>query len=187
MKNIYNKTHLVHLLILIAFLFCSSRANAQDINSKKGYDTQIGVMVYMLENLKSDVISSTRGLNQSETDYQFDEQANSIGAIVLHLAAVEVGYQKSSFRENILNEYEKEEQDILEMSLDLDKTKEILKEKPIKYYLDIYKKVRKNTLKEFKNRNDDWWTKDNHWSWFHVMEHQAHHLGQIKLILQRLP
>ena len=49
----------------------------------------------MLENLKSEIVSSTRGLNQFEADFQFDKQANSIGAIILHLAAVEVAYQKN--------------------------------------------------------------------------------------------
>jgi uncharacterized damage-inducible protein DinB len=160
---------------------------AQEINREKGYDTQIGAMVYMLEYLKDDIVSSTRGLNALETDFQFDEKANSIGAIILHITAVEAAYQKYSFGEEIFNTYEKEEKELLEISLDLDKTKEILKDKPIKYYLDMYKKVRKRTLKEFKERNDDWWTKKNHWSWFHVMEHQAHHLGQIRLITARFP
>jgi len=161
--------------------------NAQEINSKKGYDTQIGFMVFMLESLKSDIISSTRGLNQFETDFQFDTQANSIGAIILHVAAVEAAYQKTSFGEAIFNAYEIEEKELLEKATDLNKVKDLLKEKPIKYYLSIYKNVRKQTLKEFKNRNDDWWTTTNHYAWFHVMEHQAHHMGQIKLIKARFP
>ena len=178
-------------LLFKCFLICLVlpviSTNAQEINSTKGYDTHIGVMVYMLEDLKSEIVSSTRGLNQFETDFQFDKQANSIGAIILHLAAVEVAYQKTSFGEYMNNEYEKEEQELLEMSIDLDTTKELLKEKPIKYYLSIYKKVRKNTLRELKIRNDNWWTKNSHWAWFHVMEHQANHYGQIKLIKARFP
>ena len=172
-------------ILIFILLVSTASLSAQKINSKKGYDTQIGVMVYMLEELKSNIISSTKGLNQIETDFQFDEQANSIGAIILHLAAVEVTYQKTTFGDGGFNEYQKEEKELFEMAIDLDKSKEILKEKPIKYYLDIYKKVRKKTLKEFKKRNDDWWTKNNHWAWFHVMEHQAHHHGQIKLITKR--
>ncbi|WP_055446242.1 DUF664 domain-containing protein [Lacinutrix mariniflava] len=173
--------------LLIIIILSTNFLSAQKINSKKGYDKEIGVMVYMLESLKSDIISTTKGLNQFETDFQFDEQANSIGAIILHLASVEASYQKSSFGEDIFNEYEQEEKELLEIGINLDESKKILKEKPIKCYLDIYKKVRKNTLKEFKKRNDDWWTKSNHWAWFHVMEHQAHHLGQIKLITARFP
>lgn len=178
---------LIKRILICIILVSTATLNAQKINSKKGYDTQIGVMVYMLEYLKSDIVSTTRGLNQIETDFQFDKQANSIGAIILHLAAVEATYQKTTFGVEVYNEYQKEEKELFELALDLNKSKEKLKDKPIKYYLDLYKKVRKKTLKEFKKRNDDWWTKDNHWAWFHVMEHQAHHLGQIKLITKRFP
>lgn len=182
MKIVF-KSICICLLILVS----TNALHAQEINSKKGYYTQIGVMVYMLENLKDDIISSTRGLNSLETDFQFDKKANSIGAIILHVAAVEATYQRYSFGEDMLNAYDKEEQELLERSLDLNKTKEILKDKPAKYYLTMYKKVRKNTLKEFQKIKDDWWTKKRHWSWFHVMEHQAYHLGQIELIIARLP
>ncbi len=174
-------------ILICVVLIATASLSAQKINSEKGYDTQIGVMVYMLEYLKSDIVSTTKGLNQIETDFQFDEQANSIGAIILHLAAVEATYQKTTFGLEVFNEYQKEEKELFEMAIDLDKSKEKLKDKPIKYYLGVYKKVRKKTLKEFKKRNDDWWTKGNHWAWFHVMEHQAHHLGQIKLITKRFP
>ena len=174
-------------ILICLILIATTSLSAQKINSKKGYDTQIGVMVYMLEYLKSDIVSTTKGLNQIETDFQFDEQANSIGAIILHLAAVEATYQKTTFGVEVFNEYQKEEKELFELAIDLSESKEILKDKPIKYYLDFYKKVRKKTLKEFKKRNDDCWTKGNHWAWFHVMEHQAHHLGQIKLITKRFP
>ena len=26
----------------------------------------------------------------------------------------------------------------------------------------------------------------NHWAWFHVMEHQANHMGQLALITKRI-
>ena len=27
---------------------------------------------------------------------------------------------------------------------------------------------------------------NNHWAWYHVMEHQANHMGQIRLIIKRM-
>lgn len=98
-----------------------------------------------------------------------------------------LGYQKQTFSKSVSNDYSSKEKELLTTSLNLELTKETLKEKHIKFYLDIYKKVRKVTLKEFKKRNDDWWTKFYHNAWFHVMEHQAHHMGQIKLISNRFP
>ena len=178
---------LLKKILIFTILISTISLKSQELNSKKGYDTQTGVMVYMLEKLKSNVIASTRGLNQFETDFQFDEKANSIGAIILHLAYVESHYQKKSFGEKIHDAYEEEEKRLLKIGFDLDKSKELLKGKPINYYLRIYKKVRKNTLEGFKKIKDDWWTKEKHWAWFHVMEHQAHHMGQIKLIIARFP
>jgi len=65
--------------------------------------------------------------------------------------------------------------------------------KPIQYYLDIYDEVRAKTLEEFKKKDDDWLLKkedgydtNNYWSWFHVMEHQSSHLGQILLMKKRI-
>ena len=181
MKIFFNR------ILLFIILASTVSLSGQEINSKNGYDTQIGVMIYMLEKLKTDIVSTTRGLNQTETDFQFDKKANSIGVIILHLAWAESENQVSYFGEEMRNEYNDEEKKLMEIAVHLDKANEVLKGNPIKYYLDLYKKVRKNTLKEFKKRNDDYWTKRNHYAWFHIMEHQAHHFGQIKLIMNRLP
>ena len=68
-----------------------------------------------------------------------------------------------------------------------------LKEKPIKYYLDLWDKVREKTLQGLKAKDDGWFAAtidvsiNNHWVWFHVLEHQANHMGQIAMVKKRLP
>jgi len=50
--------------------------------------------------------------------------------------------------------------------------------------------VRKEKASTFKNK-DDKWLKDqvyngnmnSHWAWYHIMEHEANHMGQIRLII----
>ena len=66
--------------------------------------------------------------------------------------------------------------------------------KDIQYYLNIYREVRKKTVEELAKRNDEWLQEvpanagiSNFYSWFHVMEHQSSHLGQILLLSKRIP
>ena len=65
------------------------------------------------------------------------------------------------------------------------------------YYLSHLSEVRQHTLIELSGRGDDWlmevdptwgWGPTNNLcKWFHVCEHESHHLGQIDLILKQLP
>ncbi|WP_431243412.1 hypothetical protein ACQ9BO_01775 [Flavobacterium sp. P21] len=64
----------------------------------------------------------------------------------------------------------------------------------IQYYLDIYNEVRAKTISELKKRDDAWFATiqmkydiSNQYCWFHVMEHQSSHLGQILFLKKRIP
>jgi len=179
--------------VITALLLCVATATSQNtILPKKGYSPQIGSTVEMLEDLKSRVTRSVQNLNQQETDFLLDENANRIGALILHLAATEKYYQLYTFENRTFN---KEEDKKWEVSLSLgDIARKKLMNKPIKYYLDIWNDVRKETLRLLKTKDDTWFAKkaksgnmNNHWAWYHVMEHQANHMGQIRMITKRLP
>ena len=49
----------------------------------------------------------------------------------------------------------------------------------------LYEETRQETIKLLKSKDDEWLRKsiypgiNNHYCWFHVMEHQSSHLGQI--------
>ena len=68
-----------------------------------------------------------------------------------------------------------------------------LKGNPIEYYLDLWDQVRKKTLEGLKTKDDKWFaasideSMNNHWAWFHILEHQANHMCQIALVKNRLP
>ena len=61
--------------------------------------------------------------------------------------------------------------------------------------LKIYQYKRQESERKLLKTKDDKWFKsnvkgsnmNNHWAWYHVMEHQANHMGQIRLIINRLP
>jgi hypothetical protein len=157
-----------------------------------GFTPQIGTMITMLNNLSSRVENAVRLLNQKETDFLLDEKANSIGALIMHLAAAEAYYQVYTFENREFNEEEKKKWDV---GLNLgEEGRKQFKGHDIEYYLSIYKEVRKKTIDELRKRNDQWLEElrpggdfNNHFCWFHVMEHQSSHLGQILLLKKRLP
>lgn len=175
-----------HLLLFLILLSCTC-VRAQRIQAPKGYDQQVGNLVSMLEDLKSRVTRSVQNLSIEETDFLLDDKANRIGAMIYHLAATEKYYQRFTFEgQGFLPEDEHWE---LALSLGAP-AREKLQGKPIAYYLKLWDEVRAETLKLLKDKDDKWLNSrskasrnmDNHWAWYHVMEHQANHMGQIRLI-----
>jgi uncharacterized damage-inducible protein DinB len=137
------------------------------------------------------VTNSVVNLSAEETDFLFDENANRIGALILHLAATEKYYQLYTFENRGFNNEEKLE---WETALNLgDNARASIVGKPIDYYLDIWTEVRKETFRLLKSKDDKWLNSklktgnmNNHWAWYHVMEHQSNHMGQIRFIIKRI-
>ncbi len=162
------------------------------IGPRKGYSPQIGALASMLNNLSDRVEESVQLLNQKETDLLFDSKANSIGALIMHLAAAEAYYQVYTFENRGFNDEEKKKWDV---ALNLgEEGRQQIKGRDIEYYLAIYKDVRKKTLEELAKRDDKWLMMthpgddiNNYFCWFHIMEHQSSHLGQILFLKKRLP
>src|ERR1700723_1273588 len=69
------------------------------IGPKPGYSPQVGTFVSMLTWMRdaNGVLSATKGLSQADLDVLFDKSANTIGALMLHLAATETYYQMNTF------------------------------------------------------------------------------------------
>ncbi|MCE7994584.1 MAG: DUF664 domain-containing protein [Roseivirga sp.] len=162
------------------------------IGPLKGYSQQVGTIITMLNNLSDRVERVVASLDERETDWLLDDNANSIGALIMHLAAAEAYYQVFTFEGRGFNDEEKEK---WQTALSLGKeAQEKFKGKSIQHYLDIYKKVREKTIEELGKRDDEWLLTvppnagiSNYFSWFHVMEHQSSHLGQVLLLKKRIP
>jgi len=162
------------------------------IGNVEGASPKIADMISMLEDLKARVERTVKNMSQYEIDYLHDEEANRIGALVMHLAAAEKYYQVFTFENRDFNEEEKK---IWNNALNLDQGgRDEFKGHPIQYYLDIYNEVRAKTIEELKKRDDAWFAEvqlkydmTNQYCWFHVMEHQSSHLGQILFLKKRIP
>nr|WP_081671655.1 DinB family protein [Paenibacillus antibioticophila] len=159
-----------------------------------GYSPQISRLVSMMNYARYTTLEAVKDLTQAELDFLLDGQSNSIGALLLHFAAVEYAYQVSTFEKRDLNE---EELLIWGPALELGKVgQEQIKGHELEYYLHQLDQVRNRTLEFFKSVNDDWLdTEEDFWyekkanyyfMWFHVFEDELNHRGQIRLIRNRL-
>ncbi|WP_298516252.1 DUF664 domain-containing protein [uncultured Kordia sp.] len=161
------------------------------MKSVEGYSPKIGLMVYMLEDLKDRITEQVKDLDKSQTDFLYDANANSIGSLIMHLVSTESYYQTMTLEGR---EWTKDELKKFGIAGEInEKVKRILKGKPIVFYLDLWDEVRKKTLKLLKTKDDAWFASNieeglnYHYIWYHVMEHSANHMGQIATIKNRLP
>ncbi len=176
------------LVVIFSFTFASAQ---YEIKATEGYSPNIGLMVDMLEDLKERVEFEVKDLELSQIDYQYDQDANSIGSLVMHLVSTEAYYQVETLEGRQWTEDEKARIGLAGALSD--ESKKVLKGKPIKFYLDLWDEVRQKTLSGLKTKDDEWFASNieeginYHWVWYHVMEHSASHLGQINTVKNRLP
>ncbi len=125
-------------------------------------------------------------------------KANSIRALLLHLAAVERLYQLNTFEGRKWDDWD--ELTVKEWGVPAglgEAARQTIRGHELAYYLDRLREGREHTLAELRKRDDTWLMQiDNHWvwgptnnycKWFHVCEHESNHNGQVKWIKGRLP
>lgn len=119
-----------------------------------GYTPQISRLISMMNYARFTTLDAVKNLSQEQLDFLLDSQSNSIGALLLHFAAVEYAYQVSTFEKRELNE---EELSIWGPALDLGKEgQEKIKGNDLSFYLNKLADVRNRTLELFKTVNDEW-------------------------------
>lgn len=165
-----------------------------------GYSPQIGTFVSQLTWMReiNGVLRATEKLSQPDLDYLFDKNANSIGALMLHLAATETYYQLNTFDGMKWDSWSADIKKRWDPAMNLgDAGRATIKGHDRDYYVNILHEVREKTLAEFRKKDDAWFlaadktgpwgSTNNLCKWFHVCEHEAHHTGQIALLRKRLP
>jgi uncharacterized damage-inducible protein DinB len=130
-------------------------------------------------------------------DHLQDAQSNTIGALMMHLAAVDKIYYILCFENR--NDFSDDEKQVWAPALELgDKGRHSIKGKDLSYYVGLLTTQREQTLKALKGKDDQWLLAydpnfdktekfNNYWKWFHVCEHESHHRGQISWLKKRLP
>ena len=158
-----------------------------------GFTPQIARLVSMLNYVRHTTISAVENLTVNELDYLSDQNSNSIGTLLLHIAAAEAGYQAATFYNRELNDEEKHEWGTA-LALE-EKARQEIKGYELDYYLNKLEQVRAKTLAEFATRDDQWLDEqttfndnriNNYFKWFHVFTHEVNHRGQIRLLCRQV-
>ena len=139
-----------------------------------------------------------QGLTTADLDYLMDRNANTIGGLMLHLAATETYDQLNTFENKKWDTWPDSVKQQWDAAMNLgDAGRKTIKGHDRDYYLNILRETRAKSLAEFGKRDDTWlmavdkdwpWGPTNNYcKWFHVCEHEAHHTGQIAFLRKRLP
>jgi hypothetical protein len=171
--------------------------NAWIIGPQPGFTPEIGTLTSMLAFTRDQVVHNVQGMSQQDLDFLLDAKANTIGALLLHLAATETFYQLTTFGGLAWDALPDDMKKKWDVPMNLGEPARLaIKGNSLDYYLDALHQAREKSLAEFRKRDDKWLaavTKDgdfsanNYAKWFHVAEHESNHDGQIKLLKNRLP
>ncbi len=166
------------------------KKNLYLIGDISGFTPQIARLVSMMNYVRHTTVSAVEDLTVNELDYLNDPESNSIGSLLLHIAAAEVGYQAATFDKRALNDEEKHEWSTA-LSLG-EKARQEINGHDIGYYLNKLDQVRTKTLADLASRDDQWLDEqtsfgsdnrvNNYFKWFHVFTHEVNHRGQILLL-----
>jgi len=168
------------------------------IGPREGFSPQIGILLSMMTWMRGAILRPVKDMTPEQLDYLHDKNSNSIGAMLLHLAATERYYQIHTFENKKWGDWSEQDKKRFDVAMNLgDGGRKMIKGNNLDFYLSTLKEVRENTTKEFKNRDDKWllsvdeswfWGPTNNYcKWFHVCEHESNHNGQVKYIKSRLP
>jgi uncharacterized damage-inducible protein DinB len=163
------------------------------IGDLPGFTPQIARLVSMMNYARSTTLQAVAGLGVDALDYLQDPQSNSIGTLLSHIAAAEVGYQAATFDARDLNAEERQQWGA---ALDLgERARQEIRGYELDHYVGRLEQVRAKTLAELGRRDDQWLAEEtsfgsgqrvnNYFKWFHVIGHEINHRGQIRWLRSR--
>ena len=154
------------------------------------YAPHISRLVFMLDYARRNTLADVRGLSAEQLDTQVMREGNTIGMLLAHIAQVEATYQSVTFRgvrpsglaaEPVLS----------------DAGREKFRDNDLHHYHEHLRAVRAETLADLRKRDDAWlhqeytpWPNgvpmNNFFGWFHVLEDEVNHGGQIRILRKEL-
>ena len=170
-----------------------NKDNLYLIGDVAGFTPQIGRLVSMMNSVRFTTLAAVAGLGVNELDYLHDAQSNSIGTLLAHIAAAEMGYQAATFFERDLNEDESRAWGTaIKMG---ENARGEIRGNDLAYYVQKLEQVRAITLAELARCDDQWLEVEssfgngqrinNYFKWFHVFGHELNHRGQIRWLRAR--
>jgi uncharacterized damage-inducible protein DinB len=173
----------------------SPSVSRYQIVAPPGFSPMVGALAGMLLHSRESVLDTVKGLTAEQLSHQHDEQANPIGALLAHMAAVEWFYVAASIDARQPTGLEWGTWGpLLRLT---PATWALTKGRPLEEHLERLAGVRQRTMAGLATKSDTWlaeafplpWTSEpanNCWAWYHVVEDELNHRGQIRWLKSRL-
>lgn len=173
----------------------AQESDAWIIGPQPGFTPEIGTLVSMLAFTRKQVVHNVKGMSTADLDFLLDAKANTIGALLYHLAATDAFYHANVFDGFGWDKMPQHVTKQWGVAMNLgEPARKAIKGNDLDYYLNLLHDTRERTLAELKKRDDKWLavldseaSANNFAKWFHVAEHESNHDGQIKFLKSRLP
>src|SRR5262245_24574555 len=137
------------------------------VGPRKGFSPEIGTLTSMMAFTRMQVLMSAKGLSTEQLDFLLDDKANRIGALLLHLVAIETFFQLNTFDGLKWGSWS----DSIKQKWDVpgslgERARKAIQGNNLDYYLNLLKETREKTLAEFRKRDDKWlMAVDKDWGW----------------------
>lgn len=157
----------------------------------------IGRYLAMLDDVSTRVRKYVDGLTIDQIDWYPNSRCESIGTILFHIAAVERSWIGEDIFRKPMSEDEWKEAFALRIDIPQVNGKEL------QFYLDVLQRTREETKESLKALTDADLSREVtpldaedgnsdkrftiEWILYHIVEHEAHHKGQIALMKRLLP
>src|ERR1700722_5151287 len=127
------------------------------LGPRSGYSVQIGVLVSQLNWMRAVVLSRLQNLSIEELDWLPHPDANSMGALLMHLAAADVYSGLNTFEGVPWGRFSYEARKKRGEAMNLGQTARVrYKGFYLQYYMSHLSESRKHTLSELSKRDDEW-------------------------------
>ena len=130
------------------------------VGRQPGFAPEVGGLVVMLSYARRTTEKAVEGLTVSQLDHLEDAESNSIGALLAHVAAIEVAYQCATFEQRRLSPAEQARWGAA-MALG-DRGRDEIRGQPLDHYVATLDEVRAHTLRELAARIYDFKMQKEH-------------------------
>lgn len=171
-------------------------SNNRTILPFAGYPPRIGRYLTQMEDVRRQVKKYVDGLTPEQLAWHPNEKVESIGTVLLHIAAVECSWIGEDIMRRPMD-------DEWKIAFPIRFGIPQIKDQPLEYYLKTLDVVREQTKADLKSLEDEDLDRlitpldpgdpsntsqfSMEWILYHVVDHEAHHKGQIAVMKRLLP
>ncbi|WP_310582103.1 DUF664 domain-containing protein [Deinococcus sp.] len=164
------------------------------IEPQPEYSPHIGALVQMMAYARMTTLKAVEGMGVAELDATAPGFSNSVGMLLAHMAATDRIYQAASFENR--DPFETPEYVPYQGAMTFGWKGGKVQGRTLVSLLTELAEIRAHTLSQLSQRDDDWLASaltapgfedvNQHWAWFHVMEDELSHWGQIRILRKAL-